>query len=158
MAATLSDGVKGGSSAVKEGENYSSATNPHSERKPSEYETPVSPTSSSVSSQSVETTSIRERRYVSAPKLPQSECEALDNEGGRSPLMQEIISEQYIDMRSGGTAVLHPLALHPVPEQVDSEYTYIDENKLSTDAPSSYEYIDECDRTSFLTKTNVRHL
>ena len=148
----MTDNMAGGLSEAKVGPDYTVMHSPRSERKPSNYETPVSPTSSSVSDSS-QSGGMRERRYVSAPKLPQSEYEALDEErirGVPSPLMREIISEQYIDMRSGGSALLHP-----VTEQAGHDYTYIDESQLSTDAPSNYEYIDEGDRTSLLTKTNV---
>ena len=97
---------------------------------------------------------MKERRYVSAPKLPQSEYEAVDEDVFPSPLLHEKITEQY-EMESkldSGTGILNPQAMTC---HTGSEYVYIDENETNAPSNSNYEYIDEEDRTSLLMKKNV---
>ena len=141
--------AKGASKKTIEGDN--SATN-YSLRKPSDYEIPVSPSSSTMSSPTC--TEMKERRYVSAPKLPQSEYEAVDEDVFPSPLLHEKITEQY-EMESKldpGTGILNPQAMAC---HTGSEYVYIDENEINAPSKSNYEYIDEEDRTSLLIEKNV---
>ena len=114
----------------------------YSERKPSDYETPVpSPTS----------IEMNERRYTSAPKLPQSDYETVEDDESqtllRSPLLREKIAEHY-DMEYSGTD-----GPNNKTENSTSGYEYIDESKLNT--PNNYEYIDEGDHTSLLSSEHV---
>lgn len=113
----------------------------YSQRKPSEYEVPVSPTCSTRSVPSPTTNDTKERRYVSAPKLPQTESEAMETEGTQalpSPLQREMIAEHY-EFEGDGCGIL----VNPGAEQVISEYACIDESEVNS--PSGYEYIDEDD-------------
>ena len=126
----------------------SNSSKHHYQRKPSDYEVPVSPTCSTSSVPSPSTNDLRESRYVSAPKLPQNELEAVEAEGSRvlpSPLQREIISEQY-EMEMGGGVVMNPGA-----GQMSNEYSYVGESE--TTSPSGYEDID--DEEDHLVNTGV---
>lgn len=122
----------------------------HSQRKPSDYEVPISPSCSTSSVPSPTTTDMKESRYVSTPKLPQDESEAVDAEGTQvlpSTLQREMIAEHYEFEGDGG------IVMTPGAEEVVSEYTYIDENEINS--PSGYEYIDENDLESHLINEKV---
>lgn len=99
---------------------------------------------------------MKERRYVSAPKLPQSEGEAVETEGlqilnsseGAPSLLQQMIAEHY-ELENGASS------LKPGAESKTNDYTYIDEKELG--APNSYEYIDEDEQARLLKDTSVSH-
>ena len=124
---------------LKQGAKQGAKPTHNSQRKPSDYEVPISPSCSTNSVPSPTTTDMKERRYVSAPKLPQNESEATDAEGTQvlpSPLQREMMIAEHYEFEGDDGILMNPGA-----EQVASEYTYIDETEINSH--SGYEYIDE---------------